>query len=138
MMRHGYYSDSLVLTLERYNMRLLLIFIFALATATLAQNMTVEAYSGTPYGIGKCTVHSSGYQPSTSNSQLMKQNDRVLYPVVQKVSLASASPSYLSWYSNETYTIHFLFTGNEPLALSTALGEALPEAEVKPVANPER
>ncbi len=83
----------------------------------------VEAFSGTPFGVGKITLHLTAEQkdfaPGDGEFQITEKDGRVLYPAFDAAPLKGLLRNLLD--RPPTINLYFLFRGNEPLNVTVSL-----------------
>ena len=93
-----------------------------LNTGALFAATKVEAYSGTPFGVGKVTVdvlRGKAVLPlSDERFNLEEINGRAFYPVLQEERVKNVVRQLLKMNSPRQVTIYFLFHGEESFDLS--------------------
>jgi hypothetical protein len=103
-----------------------------------AAAVTIEAFAGEPFGVGRATVSISGAGPMAplqdERFTVASADDRVLYPVVKEEPVRRIIRRLLEIDRPRNATVYFLFRGVEPLELQ-AFSPGAQTVRVAPVAN---
>jgi hypothetical protein len=117
----------------------LLILAFWASTNSICRAQAVEAYAGSPFGVGKVSLRVGGAGPMTpvddDRFSVATDDGRVLYPVISEDRARRLLRRVLEIDRPRSITIYFLFRGNEPFELK-AYAPNEQQIRVTPLADP--
>jgi len=104
-----------------------------------AQVVSVEAFSGRPFGVGKIVVAVDNPRPDEAfipladdRFSLRERTGRALYPVMNQAPLRRLVRQFLDLDMPQRVAVYFLFRGDEPLDLTLFTPEPY-RATVRPI-----
>jgi hypothetical protein len=101
----------------------LLFLVFSAASMSACYAQLVEAYAGTPFGVGKVSLRVGGVGPMAplddDRFTVAAEDGRVLYPVLKEDRARRLLRRVLEIDRPRSVTVYFLFRGNESFELTT-------------------
>lgn len=119
--------------------RLLAILVVLTLSRPVAARVEAEAVVGQPFGVGKVTISGLENGIDASRVQIAERNGRALYPAVAQGVFGKVLGQILGGPTDRPapgVTVHFLFTGEQPLELTVYTPQAVPVVVQPRVQNP--